>query len=398
MLPRLQSRGFFMVPALYTLVFVSLCIALAYAGLQFWFVQSWGKTADFLPFPPEPGTAPLRVSVLIPARNEANKLPGLLSSIILSKDKYNLLEIIVLDDFSEDETAALALRFPMVRVIKMADVLPPVRQYFPNKKQAINIGVAEALGELVVTTDADCRVPPQWLSLIGQAFAQNPELQALSGPVAFEEGHTWLQRFQALDFSGMMGITGAGYFSNKFFMANGANLAYRKSAFEAVGAYDGNMHIASGDDMFLMQKMAERYPKGTGFLKHAEATVMTEAAPDWPSFWQQRMRWGSKNTALPNGPLRLALVVAFLHCCLLLILLPCACWTGSVWLWSALFTGLVLKAWSDYHLLASMCVWFGRKGLMRWFWPSFFIHIVYVASVGTASLLIKKYTWKGRKG
>jgi cellulose synthase/poly-beta-1,6-N-acetylglucosamine synthase-like glycosyltransferase len=99
-------------------------------------------------------------------------------------------------------------------------------------------------------------------------------------------------------------------------MANGANLAYRKQAFETVSGFAGNAHLASGDDMFLVQKVEARRWPGSVVIsqKPCEATVQTKAAPDLRAFWHQRLRWGTKNAAIPSWPLRLSLLTVFLFC------------------------------------------------------------------------------------
>jgi hypothetical protein len=51
-------------------------------------------------------------------------------------------------------------------------------------------------------------------------------------------------------------------------MCNGANIAYPKAVFEEVNGFDGNEHIASGDDEFLMHKIAEKYPNQIVFAHY----------------------------------------------------------------------------------------------------------------------------------
>jgi len=178
-------------------------------------------------------------------------------------------------------------------------------------------------------------------------------------------------------------------------------LAYRKSVFKEVGGYAGNEQVASGDDMFLMQKVAARHPQGVFFLKNRAATVLTAAQPTWAALWQQRLRWGSKNAALPEWPVRLALLTVFLFCwCLLIFVIATFrhCDISSLRHYAGpLLFSLSVKAAIDFLLLREMCGWLGRREWLRWFWPSFFLHIVYVAAVGAVGLFFKKYRWKGRK-
>lgn len=163
--------------------------------------------------------------------------------------------------------------------------------------------------------------------------------------------------------------------------------------FEAVGGYADNAHRASGDDVFLVQKIARQHP--VVFLKNPAAAVRTEVCPDVRAFVQQRLRWGTKNTALPEAGAKAALAVVFL-CCIAIVLTPLLFFSLPA-LFPVWCAQLVLKALADYVLLREMCLFFDRRDLLRAFWPAFFLHTTYIAGVGAASLLVKKYTWKGRR-
>lgn len=231
---------------------------------------------------------------------------------------------------------------------------------------------------------------------------EGPGVGLLAAPVAFHREQNLLQRFQSLDFLGLMGITGAGIRLGFQRMGNGANLAYSKAVFEAVGGFAGNDNVASGDDMFLIQKVAARWPGSVFFLKNPAATVLTEAPASWRSFLQQRLRWGTKNAALPEWPVRLVLLAVFLFCSSILInsvlafLALIGFLSNSILLLTILLGQILVKAAFDYVFLREMCYFFNRKDLMRWFIPSFFLHILYVSLLGAASIFFRKYEWKGR--
>jgi len=366
--------------------------ALAYAALMALCLYGWRRLEGW-EIPPNyvPQT---RITVLVPARNEAAHIADCLHSLLACRYPPELLEIIVLDDHSDDGTAALAAQAAdssavPVRVLRLAEHPgPPVS----GKKNAITLGVSCAQGELIATTDADCLVPPDWL-LLAASLYETRRPGVLVGPVTAHRERTVFQRFQALDWAGMAGITGAGIALGGHRIGNGANLFYPKSVFEAVGGYADNAHRASGDDVFLVQKIARQYP--VVFIKNPAAAVRTEVYPDLRAFVQQRLRWGTKNTALPEAGAKAALAVVFL-CCVALVLTPAVLFFLPALLWSCA-AQLALKVLADYVLLREMCLFFGRRDLLRAFWPAFFLHTVYIAGVGTASLLVKKYTWKGRR-
>ncbi len=400
----------------------TLCLSLAvlYAALLMQYVRGWRRLPTWsVPLDFAPKTS---VTVLVPARNEAANISTCLHAILACNYPQHLLEILVLDDFSTDDTARIVSEIAVanasqVRLLRLEEQPQPV---FSGKKKALELGVSCARGELIATTDADCIVPTDWLLLLTSLFeAKRPG--AIVAPVLLYRERTGFQRFQALDFAGMMGITGAGIGMGWHLMGNGANLCYAKSTFEAVGGYAGNLDRASGDDLFLLGKIAApppvppptgrggvegttncataALPFGAGggacFLKNPAATVRTLPCPDLRAFVQQRLRWGTKNAGLPDLGLKAALAVVFLHCCMILLntvllfFLPILGW---VWL-----AQLVLKAAADYVLLREMCTFFERRALLRGFWSAFFGHTAYIAGIGAGSLFVKKYVWKGRR-
>ena len=379
------------------LMVLSVLLAFVYAGLMLMYGQGWRSLPawtlppDFLPA--------VRVTVIIPARNEAERIGPCLAAILAGTYPLDLLEIIVVDDHSEDGTAQVvrnfSRRYPLVLLLSLAECSTASEAQGAYKKKALEIAVAQAGGALIVTTDADCLAGPQWLTLLVSVFQTRPQVQLVTAPVNFHQEKTLFQRFQSLDLLGLMGITGAGIHYKFQRMGNGANLAYRKAVFAEVGGYTGNRRQASGDDMFLIQQVAARYPAGISFLKNMAATVYTEAEPDLRAFWQQRLRWGRKNAALPEWPIRLALGAVFLFCwsiILQVLALPLAP-AG----WPLLLFQLAVKATADYWLLRMLCRYFGRPDLLRVFWPSFFLHTGYIAVVGAGSLLFKGFVWKGRR-
>lgn len=382
---------------------VSFFLSLAYAALLIFYLYGWRTLPEWLI--PRQGWKPsTRVSVIIPARNEAANIETCLHSIVAGYYPANLLEIIIINDHSTDETTSIVTQFSgsspvAVRLLSLSDFIASGKTVFSHKKKAVEVGIARATGDLIVTTDADCIVPKDWLRLVVSVFELKKEVKILAAPVAFCREKGLLQIFQSLDFLGLMGITGAGIRLRWQRMGNGANLAYPKSVFEAVGGFSGNENKASGDDMFLIQKVAKRWPNGVFFLKNAEATVLTEAKSSWRDFLQQRLRWGTKNAALPEWPVRLALLTVFLFCWSIVINSVLAIFGAGndVHFLAILLSQIFVKTVFDFILLREMCRFFNRKDLLRWFVPSFFLHTLYIPLVGTASLFFKKYEWKGRQ-
>ena len=237
-----------------------------------------------------------RFSVVIAARNEAENIKICIESILAQNYSIDFFEIIVIDDFSEDPTAAIVKKmqeqYTNLHLLSLADFFKP-NEITSYKKKAIEKAVQHAKGNWIVTTDADCIVPTNWLLLFDQYIHQYQPV-FVAAPVMFIKERGLLNQFQILDFLALQGITAAAVAAGKHSMCNGANLAFEKSAFIAVGGYQGVDQIASGDDMFLMHKMKMTLSSRIGYLFHPDAIVLTKAMQNWKGFLLQRIRWSTK--------------------------------------------------------------------------------------------------------
>ena len=345
----------------------------------------------------------VKVSILIPARNESANIQQCIQSILNQKFPSSLFEIIVIDDHSTDDTAELVQAFgkPNVRILFLKDYVKDRDKLLSFKKKAIEVAIAESSGSLIITTDADCIVPLDWLNLIVSFYEKSAEqnngkgYKFIAAPVNFHDEKSLFEKCQSLDFIGMMGVTGAGIHRQFMNMCNGANLAYEKEAFYEVDGFEGIDNIASGDDMLLMQKMAKRYPDQIAFLKNQRATVLTNAIGTLKPFAQQRIRWASKSGSYQEFQILLILVFVFLFCVSLLLnffLLP---FFFAKLKWVLLFQ-ILIKTIIDYFFLNQMSRFFGRQDLMNFFLQAQVFHIIYIAVIGFLGNVKKQYRWKGR--
>jgi cellulose synthase/poly-beta-1,6-N-acetylglucosamine synthase-like glycosyltransferase len=365
-------------------------ISLAYTSLILIWILGWNRQPIFQ-VPPQfiPHT---KVSVIIPARNESTHIAECIQSIIDNNYPKDLLEIIVIDDHSTDDTYAIAQQFsashPHVQCIRLADFLPQYKPVNAYKKKAIEAGISVAKGELIITTDADCKAPVAWIrTIVARYEADKPVM--IAGPVAFEGGNRFVHLFQTLDFLSMQGITASVHALKMGNMCNGANLAFSKEAFYHVGGYSGVDHLASGDDYLLMMKMRLQYPGKIAYIKAAEAIITTPPQPNWRSFMQQRIRWASKTGKYDDKYVTSMLALVYLFNLSILVL---TCIPGYI---NYALCMLGLKMLSEGIFLIPVSSFFHRQRLMWWF-PVFQpFHIVYVLSAGLLGLT-GHYQWKER--
>lgn len=367
--------------------------AILYTLLLGWIYHQWTRQSVVTPSPDwVPSTG---ISVLIPARNEAHRIEACLKAILEQRYPSPLLEIIVIDDFSTDDTASRVNAYLSsgVQLLRLTDFVKEESLRAP-KKSALELGVRRSRFPLIVTTDADTVASPQWLRHIAW-MVERQGAEVVAGPVLFHREQHAFERAQTLDYVGMMGVTQAGIFTQSYHLANGANLAYTRAVFQQYHGFSGIDQIASGDDMLLVQKVAAREPEKIAFLKSRAAVVYSYAQPDWPAFLQQRLRWASKGGHYRGWRIYVVQGAVYASCMTLTIGLPVVLLAGTGW--QCWLIALLLKGVADYGYLRALCRFFGRADLMRAYWGGQVFHLVYIAGVGTLSFFIKRYKWKGRK-
>lgn len=373
------------------LIIITGVVLLLYAVCILYYRWGWKQLpVDNQPKHP-PSTA---VTVLIAARNEAENLPALLTSLQQQRYPLTLMEVIVIDDHSTDETASIASSFPFVKVISLADfITEPVMAY---KKKALETGIDQSLGELLITTDADCIVPPNWLENI-VAFYEEHKKEMIVMPVVYTSPRTALDIFQTLDFLSLQGITGAAVQLGLHPMSNGANLAFTRKAYYAVEGYKGIQHKASGDDILLMQKMEQAFPNGIGYLKSKDVIVETKPMPDIVSFFRQRIRWASKSSVYQKDSMLLVMLLVYVLNVLLVVIPIASIWSSDAMFYLLIWLILLLiKSIIEYTILIPVATFFKRMKWLIYFPFAQPFHIVYTVVSGALGFW-GGYTWKDRK-
>jgi glycosyltransferase involved in cell wall biosynthesis len=373
---------------------VVLCgvVTIAYAGLMLIYSYGWSKQKDFIL--QQNYEASTLISIVIPARNEAANIANCIDSILEQRYPPELFEIIIVDDHSTDNTAAIVHAYAEgnVHYLSLADHIDSDRVMNSYKKAALAAGIAYSKGPLIVTTDADCTMPNTWLTHIAAKYEQEHPVMIVA-PVIFTTNSTAVQLFQLIDFMSMQGITAAAHALRMGNMSNGANLAFTKAAYQSVNGYQGIDALASGDDYLLMVKLNKQYPGRIAYLKSPFATVRTLPQPTWHSFLQQRIRWASKSGKYNDGKLTAILLLVYLFNCALF-----AAWLAApfsdAWL-SVASAMLTIKIVTELLFLFPVAHFFRRRWELRYFLPLQPLHVIYIVTAGFLGF-VGKYQWKGR--
>lgn len=368
--------------------FFALTLALLYVSIIYFYRYHWNRVPYFKLSPDyEPQTS---VSIIIPARNEARNIEQCLKALQEQDYPTPLLEVILIDDHSTDTTVDKAKPYLSNHINFFS--LPEGQS---GKKAALAHGISKASGELILTTDADCIVPRQWVRMMAAGY-EKTGAKFIAGAVIFEQEKNTFERFQSLDLMGMMLITGAGIQGRFMHSSNGANLAYPKKIYEELNGFEGIDHIASGDDILFMQKVAQKYPGELVFLKTPDAAVRTRAMPTIGAFVRQRIRWGTKSRQYPEWKITAILAAVFFYCWSIIL---SGYWMLVVggWMVGVFVLQLLIKSVADYFFLSQASRFFGKGELMRAFGVAQLLHIIYIAVVGLLANVVRRYEWKGRK-
>lgn len=323
-------------------------------------------------------------TIIVPFRNEAENLPALLVSFSKLNYPPHLFEVILVDDDSDFRLKISNFKFQI-------SLIDNVRKSNSPKKDAIITAMQQVKTNWIITTDADCLAPENWLLSLDNFIQMHP-VSMVAGAVTYDCQNSFLHHFQQLDLASLQGATIGSFGIKKGFMCNGANFAYTKSFFQNLNGFDGNNTIASGDDVFLLQKALSQYPKKVAYLKSKDFIVTTKPVNNWKSLFYQRVRWASKTTSyqIAFGK-RLGIVVFLMNFILVVafVLLPFG-------IFPYFFIGLlfIIKFGIDTFLIQRTNSFLTKNKIHYLFlsslWYPFF-------SVSVAIYcLFGKYEWKGR--
>ena len=375
---------------------LALCAAVYVAGLL-WF--AWGALRPRRPPPPSGPGAP-SVAVVVAARDEAAAVESCLEALGAQSYPSGRCEVILVDDGSSDGTGDLA----RAAARRLPEGGPSVRvldgraRYGSagSKKAALSLGIDESDAELILTTDADCRVPATWVAAMAGAFAADVGavvgFSQIGRPGALKG---LLARWEALDFLQLMTAAAGSCALGHPMAASGQSLGFRRAAYDEVGGYASILHRVSGDDVLLLQLIRRAGRWRVAFCDDPGSHVVHPPSPGFGGFLSQRLRWAS------NAPCQGRLDPAFFACILGTFGLSAGLTISPV-LWAAglLSPAFIVSLWlakagAELALGLVGAARF-RRGDLLWLFPLWaLLHPAYTAVVGGLGSL-GFFRWKGR--
>jgi len=244
------------------------------------------------PRPREPKGWEPAVCIIVAARDEARTLPACLQSLIALDYPHDKLEILIVNDHSQDDTGSIIDSVAAGReYIHHVDLLPEEKA-MPGKAGAVLAGIEKSRGEIIFLTDADCQVPASWIRALLQEFT--PETGLVGGFTLLHRKHhpeTLLGRIQSLDWLFLLTIAAISARLGKPLSWMGNNMAFRRTAYEEIGGYRalGGSLI---EDFVLIHALAQKTCWRISFQCHPGSTIHSQPPSSLQGLYQQRKRWG----------------------------------------------------------------------------------------------------------
>ncbi len=368
-------------------IFVCVLFTVAYSATILVYYFSWRGIKNLPVRHLQPVTF---ITIVIPVRNEQHTIGPTLQALQQLNYPSSLFEVIVVNDHSVDDSLQSVSEFISkskysLRTLSLTDE--------EGKKAAITQAVREAKGNLIITLDADCVPGADWLNTIESVYVQR-QFKIICAPVVFDGDASALTRFQQLESAALQGCTAAAIALGHPIMCNGANLAFDKQAFLQVRGYEGNHHVASGDDIFLMEKIAEEFPGAYGYVKCKSACVVTQAQKTLGKFIEQRRRWASKTYSTFNFYVIAVAATVFVFNLLIVGVGMMSLFHGELLVMLLVMIGA--KFIVDYLMLQSVSSFMNSGQILLIFLPAQLFSILYFVAVGVMSPFAG-LDWKGRK-
>ena len=360
---------------------------LSYVFLVIYLLSGWLKIKTFTS---ERIIFNTKVSVLIAARDEERNIKATIDALLAQEYPKELLELIIVDDHSNDATAEIIQSYAKDGVQLLS--LNESQVLNSYKKKAITEAIHLSTGELMVATDADCRMGPKWLSTVVSLYEEKkPYL--ISSPVVYFNDDSTFKKLQTLEFLYLIGLGAATIGNRQASTCNGANLAYSKEVFLELGGFQGIDDLASGDDELFLHKVAAKYPGKIEFCKARDAVVYTEAKESLSAFISQRKRWASKSTHYKRKSIIILGISIWLFNVFLLLSVIFAAFNPQLWLF--VYACLGAKIAVELLFMSAMTRFSNRVSLLVYLPFLSILHVIYLIYIGVAGNS-GKYQWKGR--
>lgn len=369
---------------IYFLSFI-LVLAFAYFSYSIYFIYAITKNQNIRK-KIDSGTKNTNISIVVPFRNESQRIMPLLQSLLNQNNQNIQFEILFVNDHSEDDSIDLIHNKLTMSNLPWSIIELPSNLY--GKKQALRYGISMAKYEWIACTDADCIVSKNWLQEIHFQIGSENHIRFISGNVNFNfnsNASNFWNAYQYFENRLLILKTELDFINGKATLSNGANMVFNKKEFLSLNIFQKKTTVLSGDDEDILRTFS-RVSK-SGLVFSGAISVQTDLL-DFSQLISQRIRWAGK--ALRNKNWKNLTWQVFIVLFNLVVLNSFLIAIIKLdWLY---LTPLLLKAMGDFIFYSSL------KNKFHWSWipvislvQLIFIPVIAILSLGNF------HTWKGRK-
>ena len=325
------------------------------------------------------------VSIIVAARNEEQYVHECLQSLLAIDYPREKLEIIIVNDGSTDHTAEIVQGYIRARSWMKILTTKPGKGNLLGKTNAVAQGIEASHGEILMFTDADCRVPTLWVRETVKYFENNI---GIVGGFTLLNASRMFEGIQALDWVFLFGLASATAGWNKPLTAIGNNLSVRRLTYDATGGY-GHISFSVTEDYALVQSIITKTDYRVAFPVNQHAVVRSRACQNLKQLFRQKQRWGVGGLDIVlhgmiimsiGWLLRVLLLLSpfFVNTPVIIAASACMCFIDLRFLWKPLKQ-------------------FGVLSYLKYFLLFELYFLVYVPLIPIVAFLSKDVVWKERR-
>jgi cellulose synthase/poly-beta-1,6-N-acetylglucosamine synthase-like glycosyltransferase len=359
---------------------------LLYIFLAGFIISGWIRTKSFTV---QDGFDHPFVSVIIPVRNDSAGLDLLMSDLANQNWPEDKFEIIIVDDHSKKTiNNSLSGSESKINIHRLS---LGINEH--GKKAALMKGLNASNSELILTTDADCRVTPFWITEMAN-FYFSKKVKLVFGSVLYYKSNKLNDWFQGLEYLSLV-AAGAGFAGNGHpILCSAASMGFERTSYLEFVKETNSSDSVSGDDVLFMLWLKKKYPGQARFIKSCNSIVETKPAQSFKEFINQRLRWTSKSRYYRDPAIIFTALTVYLESLALLILLIGSFFAG--FLIKGFLILFLCKCISDLAVLYIVTGYYRNRYLLKIFIPLEMVYFIYISFIGFAGNLAS-FNWKGRK-
>jgi cellulose synthase/poly-beta-1,6-N-acetylglucosamine synthase-like glycosyltransferase len=321
-------------------------------------------------------------SIVVAARNEEKNIAQCLVSLNKLTYPEGKLEIIIVDDFSEDSTGKIIDEYIKDKP-QFKKITPDNNSLLIGKVNAVASAINIAVGEIILLTDADCEVNPSWAATLASYYGN--DVGVVNG-FTIINSNSIFSAIQGIDLVFLIAAASGTINMNYPVSCIGNNMSFRKQAYLDTGGYE-KFPFSVTEDFILLHKISDlkKYKIIYPLLK--ESIIISKPCAGMKELISQKKRWGRGGITAPKFGF-VIMGIAFISN-FLILLTPL--FFNTVWLYLAVFKIIV-----DYLFLYPVLSILGIKNQLKYFLFFQVYFILYTTILPLILLFSRKINWKGR--